>query len=586
MTAIIAEKATEDPDIVATHELARVLGEKGVAPETLLRGVAIDEAVQEAGSCLDEVEAVVLPVVRKFGNKTAEVCEKANEYSKVIEETGYTHEQLLAELPKKAREVEQMNMKLSTGGAELESLEQKIATARSGLDHLVDLERVRKGLQKIGKTPRQAAAIVEKCGEVLDRGLTVDTIDKVSAEVERLGTKVTNVPRMVAELLERHGSLQTAVDQAEKRLTMMGRTEKKLRRSVGFLTDQKTSLVKQYHDLRVNVKGLRSDYNALGARSAAREVEQIRMFAVRQREQDQILAARRQSFQMELDNKNGEYQRKFDAMDRHYRSVEDTHKEIISSLEKEKTGLERDVVALTATKNQLAATIESNRALSGFLWTNEPTKMRALFPISAKENVNLNLVLSGETRTFLLDAMLGVAVEDARFWPQSMGRYLTNGQRSLIVILSQVWRKKQSLETENSKLAATLTKQEEALEHDYPTWKVLDNDPAFLERFLGSRDEMYLINVFRNFPITAMPRVNECLRKAEVIQDHDINKMFDDWVHNQYASFARDLIREMEGLMGQGPVYLQAGPTRSSTAKTPYSVPPQVDNLDRRPRMQ
>ncbi len=586
MTELVARKSGEDPDIVATHELARKLRESGKAPETLLRGAAVDEALEAGGSNLDEVSTVILPVVRKFGHETVEVCGRANEYWKVREETGYTHEQLLTEHSKKAREVEQLNRALSTGESELESLEKKIAIVGSKLDHLVDLERIKKGIERIGKTPRQASAIVEKVGEILDRGLTLDVADKISVEVERLGAKVTNVPKKIAELLERQGSLQSAVNQEERCVSTLGRAEKKLRRSVGFLKDRKTSLVQQCSDLRVDLSGLRKDYNGLGARSAAREREQNELFASRKAEQEKILAARRESFETEQKNRQDEGQTKLAAMDRYYLGVEATHKGNVSSLKEREAGFERTIAAYTVTTNRMAATIESHKALSGFLWRYEPARMNALLAISAKENDDRDRPLSDETRAFFLDSILGMMVEDTKFWPQSMGRYMTNWRGPLVVTLARVWGKKVSLEFETSKLGATLTKQEEALVNDYPTWKVLENDPNYLGRFLGRCDDEYLINVFTNLSFPDTPRFIECLRRAREVQNQNLDTWMKNWFRNEYAKFNQSLIREMGALTRQWPVYIQARPTRSLTAKAPNDVQPPPGSSGRGPKVQ
>jgi len=611
MTAVVAERAEEDPDASVTHELARKLREKRVAPEKLLRGVAVDDALEAMGSNLDEVEKDVLPVVRKFGDKTAEVCKKATEYDKVVKETGHTHDQLLTEHSKKARELKEVSEAVSARASELESLDQKTTTARSGLDHLVDLERIKKGLEKIGKTPRQAAATIEKVGEILDSGLTMDVLVKMSIETKRLGAKVTNIPRRVAELLDKYGSLDNAVVKTEKKLSTLGREEKKLRRSVGSLKDQETFLVNRRRDLRVNLKGLRSEYNGLSRiikdresqseervamnEAASRDAIRSRREAVeaeilskrkeeetrsaaRQAEQERSLAARSRSFQTQMDDEGVEYQKKFDAMDKYYKGVEYTHKEILSSLGKQKLGLEGEIIKLREERDQMAAANGANRALSGFLWKNEPAKMTALLAISSKENANSNAPLSSETRTFLLDAVLGIALEDARFWPESAARYMTNPQRSLVGILKHGWAERDSLAIENRDLAAALANQREALENGYPTWKILDNDPAFLGRFLGSRDDKYLVAAFRHIPYMQTVRVGECLKRADEIQDRDIDGRAEALVMNVAFRFTRGLMGRMEGLGRLRPVYLQSGPTRSSIVKASRGVSPSVDN--------
>jgi hypothetical protein len=563
MTALVAERAKEDPDLTATHELVRKLRDRGAVPETHLRAIAIDDAIHEAGSSLDEVESVVLPIVKKFGNKTVEVCERAEECSKVVEETGYTHEQLLAEHPKKVHELDEMNEALSSGGTELKTLVQKITTATSRLGHLLDLERIKNGLQKIGGTPRQAAETIEKCEKIVDRGLTIEVADRISIEVERLGAKVADVPRRIAELLAKHGSLESAVDQTEKRLTILGRTEKRLQRSVSFLRDQRKSLVKQCRDLRVNLSGLRSAYNGLSARYAAREEKQVEMFANRKEAQDRTLAARYQASQSELDRKAGECQ----EMQRKYQRDEQTHIDYISALERKEIGIKTAIASLTETMTQMTATIDSYKALSGFLWKSEPAKMDALFAIFAKENVNPNATLSNETRAFLLDGMLGMMVEDVPFWPQSMGRYLTNPRRSLAVSLGRVWREKLSLDAEIPKLEAILKRQREALAQNYPTWKILEDDPAYLARFLGGKGDKYLIDVFSNLPVMGIPRLSQCLRKADEVQKGALKRYAEDQLRGAFAKLEQSLMKDMADMMGPEPIYVQAWPSSPVAVK-------------------
>ncbi len=588
MVNLVAQKAAEDPDLVGTHELAQWLREKDRAPETLLKGVAVNDAIEAAGSNLDEVETVVLPFVKKFGKSAVEVCGKANEYWKVREDTGYSHEQLVTEHQKLARAVGQMKDALTKGNSTLQSLEAKIVTVGSRLEHVVHLESIKIVLDRIGKTPRQAATIIEKCEKVLDRGLTVDVLDRISIEVERLGAKVADVPRTIAELLGRDGSLQAAVDQKEKRMGVLGRAEKRLQRSIGFLADKKRLLAEQCRELNGSLRGLRSDYNALGARTKAREKasaeriatsERVSMDGIRSREeaaktdreakqrgQDQDLAARRQSFQVEMQDTEKGYQRKFDAMDQRYQNVEGNHQERISFLEGVERGLENRIAELRATAEQQKTVNESNRAVFGFLWRNQPATLGDLVRTSGPRGANPQVPLSEGARKIILEGMLGVMVEDARFWPEGLGRYLSNRQRALASVLREVWTKKLTLDFDVAELETMRAKLAEGVEHDYPLWKVLESDPACLARFLSNRDEDYLVRAFSRLTIPGMMRVSESITRADEVRDGYMERRIDAILQKKIDDFGRSLCGQMDDFTRQWPVFGRVETRGSSTA--------------------
>jgi len=258
-----------------------------------------------------------------------------------------------------------------------------------------------------------------------------------------------------------------------------------------------------------------------------------------------------------------ERSREFEAMDKYYVRIETAHKGKIADLEK-------SIASYTEPMEGMVTTIESNQALAGYLWKNRPVKMSALFPVLARGSVRMDAMMSDEVRVFLLDSILGIMVEDAEFWPKSLDRYLSGRRRSLAVTLSMLFGVKLMLENQKATLEATIQQQVDALKNNYPTWKVLENDPDYLGRFLGRSDDDYLVNVFTNLSPLDFPRFRGCLTKAYGVQQRNLSRLVKSALDNEYARFTQYMVREMMGLVG-GPIN---NPVRSFITASPYSVTP------------
>lgn len=106
MSDVVEEAAKRDPDVKAVHGIAVLCRERGVPPESFLRGKVTGDRIEDAGSSLDEVEEKVIPLLKKAEGNVAKYAEAGLEMQRLVETTGKTPEQLIAEHRDLTREVQ------------------------------------------------------------------------------------------------------------------------------------------------------------------------------------------------------------------------------------------------------------------------------------------------------------------------------------------------------------------------------------------------------------------------------------------------------------------------------------------------
>ncbi len=266
VSGIVNEATAGDPDLLSVRKIVQYCREKGVAAESLLRGTAVEERLEEAGSSIEQVEAVVLPLIKQAKGNVVEYCKNGMMYSEVVETTGLTYPQLVSKQQRLARDVDKRQKNVENLESSEKSLEQKIESLTSTLAHLNDLETISAALKHIKKSPSEAAGIIQKSEELWKRGLSVNVMDGIAAELEKHTEEPRETLRRIAELVGKYGSLEAATRQKTNKLDAMKRKSEKLRSGISKLQGEYDSMERDKKDLSVNLDKLQKEYNSLSER--------------------------------------------------------------------------------------------------------------------------------------------------------------------------------------------------------------------------------------------------------------------------------------------------------------------------------
>ncbi len=279
MSGIVKDQTRKDPNLAAIREVARYCREHEIPSEALLRGVAIIDRVEEAGSSLEEVTKIVIPFIAKAGDDAEEYCKNGAAYADLVESTGLTRTELVEEHQRLAQNLTSLSKKTEIAEPKFASLQKQIGSLESRLAHLRDLEVVEASLRGSGKGPGEAAKVVTKMEGLLKKGLSDHVMEALASELEKRGSDPANAPRVIAELVAKHGSLESAVEKERRKWDSLKRQTEGLDGEVTHLTGERATLKRQVDGLGTSLNELRSGYNSMAKDYKERESEFARKLA-------------------------------------------------------------------------------------------------------------------------------------------------------------------------------------------------------------------------------------------------------------------------------------------------------------------
>jgi|GEM_PF-4557928 len=383
-SAIVSERSRRDPDFQLVQQVARICREKNAAPESFLRGAAVDERIEAASSSLDEVERVVIPFLKEAGPEAAEYCKSGKEYKKVVEETGYTHTQLLAEHRKRKSEVDEMTKRIDASQAQEATLSESVQSLASRLGHLDELEAIDTSLKKIHKGPRDAAKILSKNEWFWKMGLSESVMNALVAELSKIGFKDKDGATKIADLVKKYGTLEEAVAQEARVLDKLKVETAKMISDRALLGEKVEALRKRCHELELRAERLSNESASmetsfkerrkeLDQKSTAVE-EEIKALTTRLSElQSQILALENQIMEKEaklrgLASQKVSEQKALSDLEAKKRDASVDYQTVIRAL----GGLRSELAELKRTYNELEA--EYNRKAG--VYQNEISRLK------------------------------------------------------------------------------------------------------------------------------------------------------------------------------------------------------------------
>lgn len=287
---VVEEAAEKDLDIKAAHEIAVLCRERGVPPESFLRGKVIGDRIEDAGSSLDEVSDKVLPFLRRAEGHATGYVEAGLEMAKLVESTGKTPEQLIAEYRNLAREIQALKIESESLKERKGKLEHEESRVRAKLANVAELEAIQGSLKRIKRHPGDAARILKRSEGLWERGLTEDVLDAIASEVQRQGGKGGDVARKIADLVIKYHSLEAAAKAINDTVAALDTRKTALHHDIPVLERKAKSLQAQSDDLVARVNEIQTQYNRMADTLKEREEAQSKRLEAMDREKERATA--------------------------------------------------------------------------------------------------------------------------------------------------------------------------------------------------------------------------------------------------------------------------------------------------------
>jgi chromosome segregation ATPase len=286
MTGIVEEASKRDPDLQAMHKIAELCRGEGIAVESLLRGNVIGDRIEDAGSSLDEVAEKVIPLLKKAEGNVAKYAEAGLEMQKLVDTTGKTPEQLIAEHRDLTREVQALKVEFESLKERKEKLENEESGMRAKLGNVAELETIQGSLKRIKRHPGDAAKVLKRNEGLWERGLTEDTLDAIASEVQRQGGKGGEAAKKIADLVVKYGSLEAAAKAINDTVVALDAHKATLEHDIPLMERKAKSLQTQCDDLVARVNEIEAQYNRMGDALKEREEAQSKRLEAMDREKE------------------------------------------------------------------------------------------------------------------------------------------------------------------------------------------------------------------------------------------------------------------------------------------------------------
>jgi chromosome segregation ATPase len=271
LTELVEEASKRDPDLKAMRAIAVVCRKKGIAVESLLRGNVIGDKIEDAGSSPDEVVEKVIPLLKKAEGNVAKYAEAGLEMEKLVETTGKTPEQLIAEHRDLTREVQALKIESESLKERKGKLENEEGRVRARLGNVAELEAIQGSLKRIKRHPRDAAKMLKRNEGIWERGLTEDVLDAIASEVQRQGGKGGDVAKKIADLVVKYDSLEAAAKTVNDTVVALSADKATLQHDIPIMERKAKSLQSQLDDLVARVNEIEVQYNRMGDALKERE---------------------------------------------------------------------------------------------------------------------------------------------------------------------------------------------------------------------------------------------------------------------------------------------------------------------------
>ena len=286
MTEYVEEASKRDLDLKAVRAIAIVCRKKGIAVESLLRGNVVGDRIEDAGSSLDEVVEEVIPLLKKAEGNAAKYAEAGLEMQKLVETTGKTPEQLIAEYRDLTREVQALKVESESLKERKEKLENEESRVRAKLGNVAELEAIQSSLRQIKKHPGDAAKILKRSEGLWQRGLTEDVLDAIASEVQKQGGKGGEVAKKIADLVVKYDSLEAAAKAINDTVVALNAHKAALQHDIPLLERKAKSLQAQSDDLVARVNEIQAQYNRMADALKEREEAQSKRLEAMDREKE------------------------------------------------------------------------------------------------------------------------------------------------------------------------------------------------------------------------------------------------------------------------------------------------------------
>ena len=498
LSGIIAERSQADPLLPRLHELAVWLRDNKRAPETLLRGIAIEEKVEEAGCSLDKVVEVVYPFLEKYGSDAPRLAEEGRIYCEAVGPSGLTlteaisaHQKAVAGRDRALKGAEEAEARAETLASEIERLEERLGDLKT-------LRNMRERLEGAGVSLAHASKVLGLCESLLARGLSNSVLERVADEIERTSAKGVSAPRRIAELVSQFGSLEVAVREEERRVSRLEHQEERLGVKISYLRSKKISLGDVVSDLEVRTDRLRVGFERLSS-----------IYAGRERELERAFAMKKDSIETEIDDKVNAANARLLDLERLARLKEDR----ISKLDDE---AER--------KNGLIVAAVS---LWSFVEGGSPTRLSQLKALYGQNGPYRGSDLPESVRNRFLEAIEAASTADIR---KRLGE--ANGRlaevwestrqilRRTVIIEKGANRNLAMLQRASARYRATNGSLESVAE-------LLLADPQYIARIMSDAPDSLIYRSFFQMSPQGRDRVTEIVARADNDAELEISRELD-----------------------------------------------------------
>lgn len=520
LTAIIAERAKNDPDVLDVHDLAASLRKRNKTPDELFRSLAIEEMFEDAGCTVEDLLDKVRPLLQQYGARLVEICAQAEDYARTVEATGLTLPQLQAEHRHLDKKRSALQKEVEASQAALGGLEASIEESKSGLDHVEDLERIQAYLSSIDAPSRQAAGIIEK-SVGLWRGLSSKEMDAVASELKRSGIEGPDAPRRMAALVARYGSLENAVNEEQKILegldlqkAKMVRKASALEEKAGDLDDRKRRLKAQVKVAGRQFSQIKKDANTLAARNERRE-----------------RASRAECENRKLETERWCRQRVAEAEDRAQEMT-------------------RTLGATRLENGRMRSTITGSVALMGFLFQKRPVTVRQLLQLYRGPS-NGDILVPEEVRQAFIEGLEQLAAQES----VNRIRSYSASEKSLHVRVDALSAKVSLLQDEEQMLRDSVE-----VSKRRPGWEDLASkllrNPVFLKALLEGSEYTYLVEAFTRMRPSLLSKVQRSVERAgEIIRtesERRSEREIDEMLMRHFQPVFPGFRRSLPTRVGQG----------------------------------
>jgi len=373
-SGIINERAKIDPDIYATHDLARYMRKNNVTKETLVKGADAVSKCDKAGVELDFVLGVI-PFFEKVPKEEDQMnyCKLGSEYFELLETSGgKSPEEMLEETKEIVQERDRAREDLEKFRSENKEIEKEIRSKQSTLNDLDQLGQIHMSLKKQRRGAKEAAKVVSEMEKVLERGLTPEVCEDFSKEIQKRGGNPREAAKEIAKIYAEYGGLQDKVQ------SLKTETER--------LSSKKESLQAEVASREGRVKFLDGQIN-----TKTNDLDGLR-------DEEKLFVARHESAEKEFERKHSE---KIAG----WKREEESHQLKILSLKSQ-------IKTLEGIKSSLETEISAAKILWNFVLKHNSALRKEIFPLTYRSPEMLEMPLSEQAREFLKSGLAKLLTRD------------------------------------------------------------------------------------------------------------------------------------------------------------------------------